>query len=146
MDELPPTESTATETNPLVASTPPPASVLIAEDEDVLRQILAQTFTDAGFKVIQAQNGKQALELALSQKPSVTILDIMMPEMDGMEALKKIRLDPVWGANSLIIMLTNLTADNKILEQMAESSPSYYFVKSDMEPDQLLAKVREIMQ
>lgn len=146
MDELPPTETTATETNPLIASTPPPASVLIAEDEDVLRQILAQTFTDAGFKVIQAQNGKQALELALSQKPSVTILDIMMPEMDGMEALKKIRLDPVWGANSLIIMLTNLTADNKILEQMAESSPSYYFVKSDMEPDQLLAKVREIMQ
>lgn len=146
MDELQQTETTATDANPLTAPAAPEASVLIAEDEDVLRQILAQTFTDAGFKVIEAKNGKQALELALSNKPSVTILDIMMPEMDGMEALKKIRLDPAWGANSLVIMLTNLTADNKILEQMAESSPSYYFVKSDMEPDQLLAKVREIMQ
>lgn len=121
-------------------------SVLIAEDEEFLRKILSQSFRDAGFTVLEAVNGQEALNLALANKPSVSILDIMMPEMDGMETLKKIRLDPSWGASALVIMLTNLTADNKILEQMAESSPSYYFVKSDMEPDQLIAKVKEILR
>lgn len=120
-------------------------TVLIAEDEEFLRKILTQSFKDAGFTVLEAVNGVEALNLALAHKPTVSILDIMMPEMDGMETLKKIRLDPSWGASALVIMLTNLTADNKILEQMAESSPSYYFVKSDMEPDQLIAKVKEIL-
>lgn len=121
-------------------------TVLIAEDEKPLRDILVQSFKSVGFNTLEATDGEEALNLALKSKPSVTILDIMMPKMDGMEALKKMRLDPEWGKNALVIMLTNLTADNKILQQMAESSPSYYFVKSDMEPDQLIAKVKEILE
>lgn len=140
-----PTPTPAPVAAPATAPTGGP-SVLIAEDEEFLRKILAQAFSDAGFTVHEAVNGKQAVDLALANKPTVTVLDIMMPEMDGMEALKKIRLDMAWGASAMVIMLTNLTADNKILEQMAESSPSYYFVKSDMEPDQLVAKVREMLQ
>lgn len=157
MDEIMPTPTQATPatptSTPAAAPAPIPAaapasgpSVLIAEDEEVLRKILAQAFRDAGFNVFEAATGKEALDLALANKPGVTILDIMMPEMDGMEALKKLRLDPTWGASAMVIMLTNLTADNKILEQMNESSPSYYFVKSDMEPEQLVAKVRDILQ
>jgi CheY-like chemotaxis protein len=118
--------------------------VLIAEDEEVLRKILVQSFQAAGYKTLEAANGEEALAQALKDKPAVTILDIMMPKMDGMEALKKMRLDP-WGKTAMVIMLTNLTADNKILQDLSESAPSYYFVKSDMEPDQLIAKVKEII-
>lgn len=122
-----------------------PPTVLIAEDEEVLRKILAQSFKAAGFTTLEAANGEEALTAALANKPTVCILDIMMPVMDGLEALKKLRLDP-WGKNAMVIMLTNLTADNKILQDLSESAPSYYFVKSDLEPDQLIAKVKEIIQ
>ncbi len=120
-------------------------TVLIAEDEEALRNILVQSFKSAGFQTIEAVDGQQALTLALQHKPMVIVLDIMMPVMDGMDALKKLRLDQ-WGKNAMVIMLTNLTADNKILQELSESAPSYYFVKSDMEPDQLIAKVKEILQ
>lgn len=127
------------------ASDPVPTqSVLIAEDEPPLRDILVQSFQAAGFTTLAAANGKETIALALKEHPAVMILDIMMPEVDGMEALKKIRLDP-WGRNALAIMLTNLTADNKILKELETTKPSYYFVKSDMEPDQLINKVKEIL-
>lgn len=124
------------------SSTP---SVLIAEDEASLRKILVQSFGAAGFETFEAADGEEAYTIALAKHPTVTILDIMMPKMDGMEALKKIRLDN-WGRGAMVIMLTNLTADNKILQDLSQSSPSYYFVKSDMEPDQLIAKVKEILE
>ena len=120
-------------------------SVLIAEDEEPLRKILAQSFQAAGFETLEAVDGEQALDLALKEQPTVTILDIMMPKMNGLDTLKKIRLDPAWGKDALVIMLTNLTADNKILKELSTTSPSYYFVKSEMEPDQLIQKVKEIL-
>lgn len=120
-------------------------TILIAEDEAPLRNILVQTFQAAGYSTLEAGDGEVALAQAIQHHPNVTILDIMMPKMDGMEALKKMRLDQ-WGKTALVIMLTNLTADNRILQNLAQSSPSYYFVKSDMEPDQLVAKVKEILE
>lgn len=119
-------------------------SILIAEDEDALRNILVQTFQSAGFETLEAIDGEVTVQLALEKHPTLILLDIMMPKMDGIEALKKIRLDP-WGKTALVIMLTNLTPDTKILQSLSESAPSYYFVKSDMEPDQLLMKVKEIL-
>lgn len=126
------------------AATNAAPAVLIAEDEEVLRKILVQSFQSAGFQTLEAGDGEVALNLAIQHKPTVTVLDIMMPKMDGLEMLKKLRLDP-WGRNAMVIMLTNLTADNKILQDLSESAPSYYFVKSDMEPDQLITKVKEIL-
>lgn len=119
-------------------------TVLIAEDEEFLRNILVEVFQSAGFTVIPTGDGEAALQAALTQHPRVSILDIMMPKMDGMTALQKIRQD-YWGKNALVIMLTNLSADNQILAGVAENLPSYYFVKSNMEPDQLVAKVEEIL-
>lgn len=122
----------------------PNKTVLIAEDEPFLLKILAETFEMSGFQVLRAPDGEVALSLAMQHHPRVTILDIMMPKMDGMTVLQHIRQD-VWGKSALVIMLTNLTADNQILQGVSQNLPSYYFVKAHMEPDQLLAKVQEIL-
>lgn len=124
----------------------PSKTVLIAEDEPFLLKILAETFEMAGFTVFRAPEGETALNIAMTQHPRVTILDIMMPKMDGMTVLQNIRQDATWGKNALVIMLTNLTADNQILQGVSQNLPSYYFVKANMEPDQLVAKVQEILQ
>jgi len=80
----------------------------------------------------------------LTQHPDVSLLDIMMPQMDGLEVLQRLRMD-AWGKTAMLIMLTNLTADNQVLQRMAQTPPSYYFVKANMEPDQLVAKVNELL-
>lgn len=118
--------------------------ILIVEDEPFLRKIMVETFQQAGFEVLEAADGEAGLNLALAQQPDVTLLDILMPKMDGITVLRRMRQNP-WGKNTLIIMLTNLTADNQVLEGMSDNPPSYYFVKSDMELDELVAKVNEII-
>ena len=65
--------------------------ILIAEDEKDLRQLLYDQLSGEGYIVIEAENGKKALELYGSEKPDLAILDIMMPQMDGLSVLSKIR-------------------------------------------------------
>ena len=119
-------------------------TVLVAEDEPFLHKMLVQTFELAGFKVLAALDGETALNYALTQHPDVSVLDILMPKLDGVRVLQRMRQD-LWGRNALIIMLTNLTADDQITKAMAATPPSYYFVKSNMEPEELLSKVTEML-
>jgi len=65
--------------------------ILIAEDEKDLRMLLNDQLTSAGYTVIQAEDGRQALSAFENEKPDMAILDIMMPIMDGLSVLSKIR-------------------------------------------------------
>ena len=63
--------------------------ILVADDEEAMRKFIARQLTD--YQLVQASDGKEAWELALATKPDLIILDLMMPEMDGIEVTKKIR-------------------------------------------------------
>ena len=65
--------------------------ILIAEDEKDLRKLLTDQLTEAGYEVLQAEDGRAALEFFNSASPDIAILDIMMPVMDGLSLLTKIR-------------------------------------------------------
>ena len=125
-------------------SVTPNRTILIAEDEPFLNRSLCEVFTLAGFQAIAATDGEQALNLALSQKPDVIILDILMPKLDGVAVLQRLRQD-IWGKSALIIILTNLTADTNLLQALAANPPSYFFYKNDMNPEQAVNKVSEIL-
>ncbi len=77
-------------------------TILIVEDEDILREISKDYFLDAGYQVLEARNGAEALTLFESLNIDLVILDIMMPELDGWAVCKKIREQSVVP----IIMLT----------------------------------------
>ncbi len=142
--QLTPTPPSQTQPNQPAQVSANAKTILIAEDDQSIRMLLTRTFQNAGYSVIEAGDGVAAIEQALAHHPKAIILDIMMPKMDGLTALKQIRLDS-WGKTALVIILTNLTADNRILAGVSESLPSYYFVKSDIEPDQFVAKVTELI-
>lgn len=65
--------------------------VLLADDHDDNRRLIARLLSGLGLEVIEASNGKEAVELCIKYKPSLTLLDIQMPEMDGIQALEKLR-------------------------------------------------------
>jgi len=70
-------------------------AVLVVDDDPKSLKLLAVKLTQEGYRVITAQSGKEALEAIKLEKPGLVLLDIMMPEMDGIEALKRIKaFDP----------------------------------------------------
>src|SRR5690348_12974575 len=90
-------------------------NILIAEDELPMLDALTEKFTEEGCSVIRAQNGDEALALAMEKRPDILLLDILMPIRNGTDVLEKIRAMPDWGKKVPIIMLTNLSADDKIM-------------------------------
>ncbi len=66
-------------------------SILIADDEPDIREFVSYNLTKQGFIVYTANNGLEAIEVALKTKPTLIMLDIMMPEMNGFEASRKMR-------------------------------------------------------
>ena len=79
--------------------------VLVVDDEAFIRKMIEVRLKDAGFSVVEAQNGHEALEKVLSEKPSVIIMDVMMPGMDGFQVCEIIRGTPEI-SDTPILMLT----------------------------------------
>ncbi len=117
--------------------------ILIVEDEDLILKALVDKFIGEKFEVIAAKDGEEGLNLALLNQPDLILLDIILPKMDGMTMMKKLREVNPWGKSVPIILLTNLNADEKIMKGIIKNEPAYYFVKTDWTLDQVVEKVRE---
>ncbi len=119
-----------------------PKKILIVEDEEDIREALVDELRSAGFETLEGKNGKDGLEVALREHPDLILLDIVMPVMDGMTMMKTLRKDS-WGKQASIILLTNLSANDKIIEGIVEDEPLYYLVKSDWKISDVVTQIRE---
>lgn len=117
--------------------------ILIVEDEADIREAIAESLTEAGFKVTTAENGKIGLELALKEKPDLILLDIVMPEMTGHEVLKKLRDDP-WGQTVKVIMLTSMESTLDVATAY-EGMISDYIIKVHNSLEEIVNKVRTVI-
>jgi two-component system chemotaxis response regulator CheY len=94
--------------------------ILTADDSAFMRKVLIDILKEAGAEVIiEAANGREAVEKYESEKPDLVLLDIIMPEMDGMEALKKI------GKGTKVIMITAVGQEGVINEAKANGAAGY---------------------
>ncbi len=109
--------------------------ILIAEDESIIRLDLRRTLEDAGYAVCaEARNGAEAVELARSEEPDLAVLDVKMPELDGIEAARKILAErPI-----PIVMLTAYGRE-ELVSRAVEAGVFGYLVKPFRESDLLPA-------
>jgi DNA-binding response OmpR family regulator len=114
--------------------------ILIVEDEPMLSQVLADKFIEEGFEVQTAADGQEGLDKALAWKPDVTLLDIVMPRMDGMTMLHKLRAVPE-GKDLSVILLTNLSDTEDVYDAMANGVFDF-LVKSHWDIDELVHEVQ----
>ncbi len=122
-----------------------PKTVLIIEDEKSLREATVDILKRKGFLALSAKNGKEGVGIALSEHPDLILLDLIMPEMDGMTALKKIRED-AWGKTVSVIILTNLSEINgNIKDDAAAHIPTEYLIKSDWKLHDIIKKIEKIL-
>ena len=118
--------------------------ILIIDDDRQLCDMYQHKFVDAGYGVMVAHDGKLGLVNAFETKPDLILLDVSMPYIDGMTVLRRIREDS-WGKKVPVIMLSNLDATGDILEGVVETKPSYYILKVDSTPEEVLQKIKEIL-
>lgn len=117
--------------------------ILIVEDEPALLRVLSDKFTNEGYTVLEAKNGLTGLKVALEEKPDTILLDILMPELDGMEMMRRLRDSGSYGKTVPIVILTNLDADEKITWAVAKDEPAYYLIKSNVDMDEIVEKVNQ---
>lgn len=120
-------------------------TALIIEDDQVLLDMYKDKFQFGAFRVLTADDGETGLALALTEKPTIIILDLALPKINGTEILKKIR-STEWGKNVPVIVLTNLNVDGKILEAITSYSPAYCLLKANTTPESVVNKAREILK
>ena len=118
--------------------------VLIIEDETPLRHELMQAFVVEGFSVFEAENGSLGLNLAFRILPDIILLDINMPEMNGLEMLQELR-NYKWGKSIPVIMLTNETA-NEAMEQATLQGAVDYLVKTEWKSIDVAKKARQRLE
>lgn len=117
--------------------------IMIVEDDVFIRDIYQVKFSQEGFDVITAEDGVKALEMLKDVTPDIILLDIIMPYMNGMEVLKKIKSDDKL-KNIPVIMLTNISEKEKVDEGM-NLGIADYLIKSHFTPSEVLAKVNSLL-
>ncbi len=121
-------------------------TILIVEDEKDIREALRDALTDADYSVLEAKNGTEGVSIALEKHPDLILLDLLMPEMDGMTALKHIRMD-AWGKDVPVMILTNVNASKEqIIEDMVMGKPLEYLIKSDWKIYDVIEKIEKVLQ
>lgn len=118
-----------------------PAKIAIIEDDQAISQMYRFKFESEDYAVETAENGKLGLELAQTMKPDIILLDLMMPEMNGDEMLKKLRATS-WGKNIKVVILTNM-GEQEIPEEVKKLGVSAVILKADMTPRQVAELVKE---
>lgn len=113
--------------------------ILLADDELRLRKVVVLHLKKAGFDVIEANNGKQALEFAKSQNPDVIVLDIMMPEMDGITACKEIRKLPEHRDTPIVMLTAKATSDDI---QIGKEAGANEYLTKPFSPKELIDKIQ----
>jgi DNA-binding response OmpR family regulator len=116
-----------------------PKRVLLAEDEPNIAELLRFLLARAGFDVQTESDGEAALAAALASPPSVVILDVMLPGLDGLEVLRRLRLDPRGrGLRTIVLTAKGQRADRKA----AIDGGADLFITKPFSNDELIAAVR----
>ncbi len=115
-------------------------TILVVEDETLMVNALKKKLEAEDFNVLVAKDGSEGLNIALEKHPDLVLLDVILPVMDGMTALKNLRADS-WGKDVPVIILTNLSRAATI-EESKKKGVNTYLVKTDWKLAEVVQKVK----
>lgn len=113
--------------------------VLVVEDHEDNRQILRDLLGSAGFEIIEAENGEEAVALAETSRPDVILMDIQLPVLDGYEATRRIKANPSLRSIPVVVVTSYALSGD---EEKARLAGCDDYVSKPFSPRDLLAKIR----
>lgn len=117
-------------------------TILTVDDSASARQVIALTLEEAGFKVLQAADGEEALNILAEHKAHAIITDLNMPKIDGIELIKKLRAMPDYKFTP-IIMLTTESQEEKKMQGKAAGATGW--IVKPFKPEQLIAVINKVL-
>jgi CheY-like chemotaxis protein len=144
--DAPPTAPATPDAAPAAGQAAPAGDpqLLLAEDEEDARLIYLDIISGAGLKVEGAENGKATLDKLASKAYDLLLLDIIMPDMDGISVLAEIKKYPAKYGTPKVVMLTNIGGDLAI-EKALQIGANGYMLKSETEPDELVRTIKRYL-
>ena len=117
--------------------------ILLVDDEPDILEIVGYNLSSEGYQILTAENGVEAVKMAKKEKPQLIILDVMMPEMDGIEACEQIRALPELG-NTIITFLTARGEDYSQVAGFDAGADDY--ITKPIKPKVLVSKVKALLR
>ncbi len=116
------------------------SKVMVVDDAQFMRVRLSKLLTGFGHEVIEAENGEEAVQVYQSANPDVVLMDITMPQKDGLEALAEIRgFDP----QAKVIMLTALGQESMVVQAVQTGAKDY--VVKPFDPDRVMMALQKVL-
>ena len=120
--------------------------ILVVEDELMMRDLVIRKLSSKNYEVKIAADGREAYNLWIKERPDLVLLDLILPEMNGFDVLRRIREDKdAWIANTPVIVLSNLWTNEDILRAQNLKIQGY-IIKAYFTTDDILKKVDELFQ
>lgn len=117
--------------------------ILVIDDDVNLNTVLVSKLNISGFDAFGANNGEEGLQKAFEIKPDIILLDLLMPGIDGLEVLKRLRNDD-WGKQVKVIMLTLVDKMDSISEAVS-NNVSGYLIKTNFSLDQMVDEMKRTL-
>ncbi|PIR42913.1 response regulator [candidate division WWE3 bacterium CG10_big_fil_rev_8_21_14_0_10_35_32] len=119
--------------------------ILIVEDEASLRFVYSEYLDMEGFEVIQAEDGREALDLVKTNPDiDVILLDLMIPKIDGIKVLEKIRSNPK--NKSIKIFVMTVLSREKVIKEAFDLGADGYLIKDSLTPDQIKEEIISLLE
>ena len=118
-------------------------TVLVVEDDQFLRDLIVKKLEEEGLKTIQAIDGEEGLRLIRENKPTIVLLDLILPGIDGFEVLKQIKAEPDL-SDIPIVILSNLGQKDDI-DRGLDLGAKDYLIKAHLTPGEIVQRVKEIL-
>jgi CheY-like chemotaxis protein len=120
-----------------------PKKVLIVDDEEFVRQLIQIKLKFCGIETVEAGNGLEAVERAITEKPDLILLDVMMPKMNGFEACQRLKANQET-AHIPIVMLT--ARGDPSAKERGENAGALEYLTKPFSPQKLAERVLEILK
>jgi CheY-like chemotaxis protein len=115
--------------------------ILVVDDDPLMHRLFQHHLERAGYQMVSAVNGREAIDVASKQPPSLIVMDIMMPGVDGLAALRELKkLDATKSIPVIIITANN----HELTRKESETWGAAIFLTKPFSPTQLLAEIRKL--
>ena len=119
------------------------AKILIIEDDRFLRELMARKLEQTGYEIVEAVDGEDGLKKVAAEKPDLTLLDLILPGIDGFEVLSKMKEKPELSKIPVII-LSNL-GQREDIERGLKLGAVDFLVKAHFTPNEIVDKIKQIL-
>jgi two-component system, chemotaxis family, chemotaxis protein CheY len=116
--------------------------ILVVDDDPLMHRLFQHHLEKAGYQMVSAKNGREALDVASRQPPQLIVMDIMMPDMDGMEALRELKKSDATKAIPVVVITAN---GHHMARKESEQCGAAVFLTKPFSPTQLLTEIRKLV-